>query len=216
LLDRRHFQRPVPGEKYVFFPLHFQPELTTLILAPFYVNQIATIENVAKTLPIDHVLYVKEHKASLGRRPPGYYEAIRRIPNVRLLSPFLDSHDIIKACSAVCVISSTVGWEAILYEKPVVSLGDVFYNAFNLVQRVGSMADLAPALRRAVDDFVPDHEQMLAFVAANIEGIYEGDVFHPPGVATSPSLAPANVALVAGVIAAEIRMAAVPTDPAKN
>ena len=63
---------PPSGAPYVYVPLHFQPEMTTLVLAPFCVDQIAVIENVAKTLPIDHRLYVKEHKASLGRRPFGY------------------------------------------------------------------------------------------------------------------------------------------------
>jgi len=211
VLEPRHFEAPVDGEPFIFFPLHFQPELTTLILAPFYVNQIAAIENVAKTLPIDQVLYVKEHKASLGRRPSGYYQAIRKIPNVRLLSPFLDSHDLIKRCSAVCVLSSTVGWEAVLYEKPVVSLGDVFYNSFDLVTQARSYEELAPALATACSHFVADRELLLKYVAANVEGTYAGDVFHPPGSPTSPSLAPANVARVAEVLAAELELPTTPT-----
>lgn len=208
VLDRAHFEEPVPGEKFVFFPLHFQPELTTLILAPYAVNQIAVIENLAKTLPIDHVLYVKEHKASLGRRPVGYYRAISRLPNVRLLSPYLDSHKIINACSAVCVISSTVGWEALLYEKPVITIGDVCYNSFDLVTRVHSMEDMPQAIRAAVDDFRPDHDLLVKYVAATLNGTYEGDVFHPPGDADSASLAPANIRQVTDAVAGELQLPA--------
>jgi hypothetical protein len=204
LLDRAHFDSPRPGEKFVFFPLHFQPELTTLVLAPHFVNQVAVIENLAKTLPIDHVLYVKEHKASLGRRPLGYYRAIRDIPNVRLLSPFLDSHSLIKAASAVCVISSTVGWEAILYEKPVITLGDVCYNSFDLVTHVTDMPAVPAAVAAAIERFQPDRDLLERYVAAMLAGMYEGDVFHPPGDETSPSLAPANIARVADAVAAEL------------
>jgi hypothetical protein len=208
VLDRPHFENEVPREKFVFFPLHFQPELTTLILAPYAVNQIAVIENLAKTLPIDHVLCVKEHKASLGRRPLGYYAAIRRLPNVRLVSPYLDSHELVKRSSAVCVISSTVGWEAILYEKPVVTIGDVCYNSFDLVSRVRSWEEVPYALRAGIDRFAPDHELLLKYVAATLNGTYAGDVFHPPGAATSPSLAPDNISDVADAIASELGIAA--------
>ncbi|MGE0444233.1 MAG: hypothetical protein AB7P99_03330 [Vicinamibacterales bacterium] len=207
LLDRPHFDAPRADEKFVFFPLHFQPELTTLVLAPHFVNQVAVIENLAKTLPIDHLLYVKEHKASLGRRPLGYYQAIRRIPNVRLLSPFLDSHTLIKAASAVCVISSTVGWEALLYEKPVITLGDVCYNAFDLVTHVTDMTAVAGAIAHAIEQFRPDRDLLEKYVAAMLNGMYEGDVFHPPGERTSPSLRPDNISRVADVVAAELSLA---------
>lgn len=203
-LDRPHFDQDVPAEKFVFFPLHFQPELTTLILAPYAVNQIAVIENLAKSLPVDHVLCVKEHKASLGRRPRGYYAAIRRLPNVRLVSPYVDSHAVIKRSSAVCVISSTVGWEALLYDKAVVSLGDVCYNSFDLVRRVRSWEDVPRAISDAVSRFQPDRDLLLKYVAATLDGTYEGDVFHPPGATVSDSLAPSNIERVADAVAFEL------------
>jgi hypothetical protein len=210
VLDRPHFENPVLGEKFVFFPLHFQPELSTLIVAPYTVNQIAVIENLAKTLPIDHILYVKEHKASLGRRPLGYYNAIRSIPNVRLISPYVDSHDLIKRSSAVCVISSTVGWEAILYEKPVITLGEVCYNAFDLVKRVQAMDDAPAAIRWAIDEHRPDHDLLVKYVAALMNGTYEGDVYHHPGATTSPSLEPENIARIAAAVAGELELKAEP------
>jgi hypothetical protein len=211
VLDRRHFALPVDGEKYVFFPLHYQPEATTLVWAPYYVDQIAAVENIAKTLPIDHVLYVKEHKASLGRRPLGYYARLRRIPNVRLISPYCDSHDLIKKCSAVCVLSSTVGWEAILYEKPVISLGEAFYNAFDLVQHVRAMADLPVALGNAIDRFVPDRELLLKFIAAHIEGTYEGNADYNPGV-SGRRISQDRVCRITDVVAAELGLLAAAPD----
>lgn len=203
LADRKHFEEPVEGERFVFFPLHDQPEMTTLVLAPFHIDQVALIENIAKSLPIDHLLYVKEHKASLGRRAWGYYERIRRIPNVRLISPYWDSHDLIKRSSAVCVISSTVGWETLLYEKPLVTFGEVFYNAFDQVRHVRALPDLPQVLQELTRGYAADHELLLAYVAALLEGTYPGDAYYIPG-ARNRSMEPDNVVLVARGVAQEL------------
>lgn len=209
LFDPGHFEQPVPGEKFVFFPLHFQPEMTTLVLGPYAVNQVAVVENLAKTLPIDHRLYVKEHKASLGRREMGYYRRLRRIPNVRLISPYAHSHDLIKQSSAVCVISSTVGWEALLYEKPVVSIGDVFYNAYDGVQCVDRYAALPAAFARAIHAHKPDTDLLLKYIAANIEGTYLGDAYFTPG-GTNPGLRAENIRIVTQAVAYELGLAPSP------
>lgn len=209
VLDPGYFEQPVPGEKFVFFPLHFQPEMTTLVLGPYAVNQVAVVENIAKTLPIDHRLYVKEHKACLGRRETGYYRRLREIPNVRLISPHADSHDLIKQSSAVCVISSTVGWEALLYEKPVVSIGDVFYNAYDGVQYVDSYAALPQAFWRAINEYRPDRKLLLKYIAANIEGTYDGDAYYTPG-GTNPGLRAENISVVARAVAFELGLSSSP------
>ena len=42
-----YFEKPVSGEKYVLYPLHFEPEESTLIAAPYFVDQLSLIENIA-------------------------------------------------------------------------------------------------------------------------------------------------------------------------
>ena len=46
------FERP-----FVYFPLHMEIERTTLIGAPYYINQIEIIKSVAKSLPINFKFY---------------------------------------------------------------------------------------------------------------------------------------------------------------
>ena len=53
------FTNEIPKQKYVYFPLHVDPEASTMVLSPFHTNQIALIENLSKSLPTDHLL-VKE------------------------------------------------------------------------------------------------------------------------------------------------------------
>ncbi|HYE86939.1 MAG TPA: hypothetical protein VEA16_11325 [Vicinamibacterales bacterium] len=206
ILEPGYFEQPVPGEKFVLFPLHLQPESTTLILAPFCVNQIAVIEDVARAMPVDHVLYVKEHGVSRGRRPLGFYRAIKQIRNVRLITPDCDTHDLINRASASCVINSTVGWEGMLYQRPVVTLGNVSYNSYDLVHHVKARAELPAALHRAIHDHRPDPELLVAYIAANIAGTYDADVNFNPGWAENPTLEPLNIRKLTDAVASELSL----------
>lgn len=171
----------VEGDRpFFFFPLHLEPEASTLILAPYYVNQIAVIENIAKVIPAGSLLYVKEHISSFGRRPLSYYKAIKKIQNVRLLSPFMNSHQLIKNAVASIVLSSTVGWESILYEKPVIVLGNAFYNSSGLAYTVKHFDDIPGVIEKYVFNHKPDRERLLKFLVALKKGSYRGlfDVPH--------------------------------------
>jgi hypothetical protein len=195
------FEPPVAGEKYVLFPLHFQPEATTLVQAPLYVDQLALLRDIAASLPVDHRLYVKEHVSSRGRRPLGFYDAIRAIPAARLLGPDEDTWTLIREASVVAVITGTVGWEGLMFEKPVVTFGDIFFNLHPSVYRAGE----APKdrwfdiFKRAATAHSHDREMVLMMIAALQNSTY-------PGFIASPStfreaLDPANIALLVDALA---------------
>ena len=60
-IDKHSDYKIISDEKFVFFPLQVQPERNVDIDAPFYANQIEVVTNIAKALPADYKLYVKEH-----------------------------------------------------------------------------------------------------------------------------------------------------------
>lgn len=194
----RYFQEPKDHEAFVFFPLQMEPECSTLVFAPFHANQLYLIECLSKSLPIDQLLYVKEHPAMVGRRPLSHYRAMRSLPNIRLISPRVSSHELIQQTRAVVTATSSVGWEALIHGKPVIVLGNVWYDACDLVRKVRAASDLPAALQWAIEDYKPDEELLLKFVAASLEGTYPGQIEHPdysPGV-----LASENVAAVANAL----------------
>ena len=170
------FEMPHPGEAFAFFPLHLYPESSVMVLAPHVIDQIEVIAQVARSLPFAMKLYVKEHVASIGTRPPGFYRRIKTIPNVRLISPMVHSHDLIRDSSLVTVISSTVGWEALLYERPVLTFGRVFYNAFDLVHRAGPPAELAQQIMSILRSWEPDRELLLRYLVAILNTSDEGEL----------------------------------------
>ncbi len=119
--------------EYVYFPLQFQPEMSMMLYAPYYYNQISVIQNLAKSLPINFKLVVKEHTVMLGKRERNFYKEISKISNVILVNPFKNSIDIVKKCSLVFTITSTVGLEALILKKPVIALGSVYWKLCPLV-----------------------------------------------------------------------------------
>lgn len=150
-VDRRKdhlFDAPADGERYFLFPLHLQPEASTLILAEWYVDQLNTIRNVARALPADALLYVKEHKSALGYHSLAFYRALRSIHNVRLIPHDADTPGLIRGSRGVIVLSSTVGWEALLLERPVYLFGKIFYQGLEGVVRLGGFDDLREALAK--------------------------------------------------------------------
>jgi hypothetical protein len=201
-INRRIFERPVANEKFVLFPLHFQPEASTLIRATFHLDQLSLIEDIAKSVPVDHKLYVKEHSVSVGRRPLAYYRRIKRIANVRLISPYVDSHELLRQTNAVLCITGTMGWEALLYEKPVITFGDACYNAFDLVHRIRDVRLLPEVLRMATAEGVPDRDLLLKFIISMFRGTYEG--YRPS--TDRYVLTDENIRRVARVVAAELKL----------
>lgn len=125
LVSRIRYYEPSAGEKFVFFPLQFEPEATLDVMAPYFSNQIEVVRVAALSLPGDYTLVVKEHPAMIGKRSRSYYEQIRHMANVKLVSPYRPSYHYIRQAGAVIVITGTTAFEAALLGKPSIMLGDI-------------------------------------------------------------------------------------------
>lgn len=207
------FETPVPGEKYVLFPLHYQPEVSTLVMGTYYLDQPALIGDIAKSLPVGYRLYVKEHFFAIGRRPIEEYRRIANCFNVRLIGPLHDPIKMIEESSAVATIAGTMGWEAILMERPTITFGDSFYNTYPQVFRAGLVAKIEwPRIfKEALAHYRPDHELLLKYIAAILDASYQG-YFSFDNPITDPELCmrEENYRNIAGVIAAELGVSQAP------
>ncbi len=141
----------------VFMSLQCQPERQTAPASfPFY-NQIAVLQLVAQ-----HAgeVWVKEHPSQFAPyqrnylgRSVGFYDAIAKLGNVTLLHHGLDTFKAIDRCDAVAVLAGTVGWEAVLRDKPTFVFGAPWFihaPAPNLIQ-VGGDDDLVKLRNGAVE-----------------------------------------------------------------
>ena len=139
-------------ERFIYFPLQLEPERATLISATFYTNQLDVITNIAKAIPIDFQLFVKEHPMQKikGWREISFYKSIMELPNVKLIHPSIPNDEMLKKCSLAITIAGTTGLEAALYKKPCIIFADVNYSSLPSVYRLRSLEDLPNAIRESL------------------------------------------------------------------
>ncbi|MDC1136657.1 hypothetical protein OAS76_02625 [Nitrosopumilus sp.] len=151
-IDKKFEKNIKTEEKFLFFPLHVQPERNVDIVAPFYANQVEVITNIAKALPADYKLYVKEHYNMFLRhwRETSQYKKIMELPNVKLIHPSVNPKILLEKCAMVITITGTAGFEAALYKKPCIVFADVIYSSLPSVHRLKSLEELPMAIKESL------------------------------------------------------------------
>lgn len=169
------FESPRPDEQFLFFPLHAQPESSTRIIAPTFENQRTLAEQIARSLPTDRYLYIKDHPRMFRdhTRPPSYYRELASIPGVRVLDPNRDSHELIKQSEAVLSVVGTPAMEAAFFRIPSIVFGSVHFARLPSVQRCRSLEDLPEMLSWALSEPDCNDEDLQSYLAALFECTFE-------------------------------------------
>lgn len=160
------YDEPGENDNFTFFPLHYEPEVSLLLYAPFFADQIHLIKQIAMSLPVNHYLYVKEHPTMVPYRPRNYYKAIKKIHNVKLINPNISSFDLIARSKLIMTITSSVGWEATLLKKPVITFGDIFYNQLSFVKHCKTPENIPYLVKEQLENFRYDENELLNLLAA--------------------------------------------------
>lgn len=174
------------SKKYVYIPLHNQPERSTSAMGGYFTDQIHLVETVAHALPEDWVIYVKENslqwkmpRTHLGRYS-GYYHNLVKIPNVFLVPAETSSFDLIDNSQAVATITSTAGWEAILRGKPALVFGAVWFMHCDDAFRVKNSHECREAFLKIKNGYIRDAKEVFRFLYAlervSVRGHYRRNV----------------------------------------
>lgn len=158
-----------PDEDFAFFPLHLEPEIATLLQAPFYTDQINLIRQIARSLPIHYKLYVKEHPLMVDYRPRSFYKEIKKNPNVKLINPAVSGLKIVAKAKLITVITGTAGWEGIILKKPVITFGYQFYNILSMVKRCREIERLPYIIKEELERPQYNEEELVRLIAAIFE-----------------------------------------------
>ena len=160
-------KRDIAGRAYVYYPLHVDPEASTMVLSPMFTDQLAVIEALSKALPLGMRLVVKEHFPMLGNRPSNFYRELLGFGNTILVSPKENAFELIKEASIVCVITGTTGLEALMLGRPVVAVGATPFEMIGEgLVRCSDFDDLPDALRRAQQTAPASDRKLIAYLAA--------------------------------------------------
>ncbi|MBN9088895.1 MAG: hypothetical protein J0J01_18470 [Reyranella sp.] len=146
------FDRGPPGERYVLFPLHHQPEASVDVYGSLNSNQEALIATLSRILSATHKLWIKEHKGAIGDRSLGWYRRMLALPNVRLIDPFQDIYGLIRGADIVVTISGTPAYEAALMGVPALGLAPVFFSSLLWNQPVARSHPLEWQIQALLDE----------------------------------------------------------------
>lgn len=168
------FDQDLPPFKYVYFPLHVDPEATTMVLSHMHTDQLAVIEAISKSLPGDRVLVVKDHIPMLGLRPKGFYETLKKMPRVCLIHPYYESLDLIKSSEAVITITGTASLEAILLQKKTIIIGDhpILMIKEGFIYEP-SLSNLPSAFAKLDELELASDETIIRFLSATFQNSFE-------------------------------------------
>jgi hypothetical protein len=137
---------------FVYFPMNITEEASLLHYAPFFTNQLEVIRYIAKSIPIDHLLYVKEHIAAGLRfwNHIDYYKEIIELPNVKLIHPKFDNNTLIKNSKLVITLRGTSNLKAVEFGKPTITFGKQPYQIIPSVFGVESLNSLPKLIETAL------------------------------------------------------------------
>ncbi|MGE0201154.1 MAG: hypothetical protein AB7P76_09315 [Candidatus Melainabacteria bacterium] len=118
-------------QPFVYFPLHYQPELTTSALGDTYSDQLLALERLSDNLPEGWTILVKENPAqSEFMRGRIFFERLAAIPNTKLVPRNVSTYYLIEHCRFVATVTGTAGYEAITGGKPALVFGRAWYMNF--------------------------------------------------------------------------------------
>ena len=137
---------------FVYFPLNVEEELSILHYSPYNTNQIEVIRHVARSIPIDYLLYVKDHIFSgfRGWREIDEYKEIMDIPNVVLIHPSYSNEKLIKHSKLVVTVRGTGSFDALYENKPSIVFGNVPFSTIPSVYKVDDITELPKLIKTAL------------------------------------------------------------------
>ena len=175
------------NEKFIYFPLYSGNETGYLVDNHYWANnQISLIEEIAKSLPAEYNLYVKEHPTNLGYFSFGKLKYLQNFSNIKIIHPSFSSQNLIEKSKAVFVLQGTVGWEAFLSKKPVINLGTTFFSYSSLVYKINDISDISNVIWKVIKNgskiYDNKKEEWLWFIHSVITTCGEGSIvkLEPP------------------------------------
>ena len=125
------------GKRFVFVPLHYQPERSTCPDGGVYSNPYLFLQNIIAVIPDDVLILVKEHPRQFNfarvrnqsYRSEFIYEQMLKYPNVRFLDISFSSKDILAhpLLEGVFTVRGNIILEAWFNDIPVFYFGETLW-----------------------------------------------------------------------------------------
>jgi hypothetical protein len=158
--SRRLESRTTPLEslgRFVYFPFHVPADAALTLRAPAFLDQIALVDLIARSVPDGVAVAIKEHPAQLGALDAGRLAGLLdRFDHIALLPPATNNFAVLRRAAAVVTVNSKSGAESLLVGRPTLVLGDAFYRAAPGATPVDGVDALPAAIAAALARPPPD------------------------------------------------------------
>jgi len=122
--------------KFVYLPLHLQPEASTNPLGSLYNRLPILIAEVLNLIPKDYIIVVKENPKQTPHSRLYSYIDLFKNERIQLVSSNFDTYELIKKSSLVISITGTAIFEASIMGKSSILLGNNVYHLLPNVYRL--------------------------------------------------------------------------------
>lgn len=201
-LNCSHRVNPETVGRYIYFAMHYQPELTTTPLGGDASDQFYTIKALSKALPEGVKLVVKEHPSQFSSalhgeqgRDEGAWERVSQLDNTIISDIGVSSISLIANAEAIVTITGTVGWEAIVNKKPCIFFGEAWYQYFKSPVKV-RFKDLEKDISILLKNFQPKEITALHIAKELVPSMIKNDIHSglSPDVPKDPKLVASYIA----------------------
>ncbi len=161
-------------KKYFLFPFHYVYDAQVTIREPF-LDQFNLIRTISKALPQGYSLYVKPHP-HFGGSDIDTFDLLKmkELGNVSLVPPSAYPLPLIMNSSGVITLNSTMGWEALIHNKPVIAFGHDFYCDDNLCHVVRDINTLPQVI---MDVIMKKHEREPMIIEDFVRKVYANTIW---------------------------------------
>lgn len=158
----------------IYVPLQMIPEATVdywceNLSAVEYDNTL--IKLIERLSPSFHFL-IKEHPNVLGFRNPAIYKQLNSMNCVTICPTSANSNQLIELCNAVLVWTGTVGFEAAIRGKPVLSLCKAYYMSgrkFKIIEAKMSSTEILGFIKEQSDPLpYTEKQKMVAYLLSGL------------------------------------------------
>lgn len=160
------------SKKFIYFPLHYQPEATTYPFAGLYMDQEVVIRMVSNCLPSDCRLVIKEHPDTFNlsreswvkgsySRDINFYRRISNIKNVDFIQMDISPIQLIQNSIAIVTLNGQSAIQSVINNKPALQFGNAWYQGLDGIIKISTIKELEYGLDMIFDGYRPNYEKVM-------------------------------------------------------
>ena len=145
----------IKDKKIIYYPMHVNNDFAITFRSIEYFDQIKFISFLAKKIPQDYYLVIKEHPAREGNLNFNIVkELLKKNDNIIFLNTNINTYKILNLSSLVVTINSKSGFEAILNNNKLISLGESYYKEYRYNHVLSNLSSLKNSLEKMLNNNV--------------------------------------------------------------